>query len=29
LLTAVAGTLRDTSVRSHFLSQRVAASLLG
>ena len=28
LLTAVARTLRDTSVRSHFLSQRVAASLL-
>jgi class 3 adenylate cyclase/tetratricopeptide (TPR) repeat protein len=29
LLTAVAGTLRDSSVRSRFLSQRVAASLLG
>jgi len=28
LLTAVAGTLRDTSVRSRFLSQRVAARLL-
>jgi hypothetical protein len=28
LLTAVAGTLRDTSVRSRFLSQRIAASLL-
>jgi tetratricopeptide (TPR) repeat protein len=28
LLTAVAGTLRDSSVRSHFLSQRVAAGLL-
>ena len=28
LLTAVAGTLRDTSVRSRFLSQRVAVSLL-
>jgi hypothetical protein len=28
LLTAVAGTLRDTTVRSRFLSQRVAASLL-
>ena len=28
LLTAVAGTLRDTSVRNRFLSQRVAASLL-
>jgi class 3 adenylate cyclase/tetratricopeptide (TPR) repeat protein len=28
LLTAVAGSLRDTSVRSRFLSQRVAASLL-
>ena len=28
LLTAVASTLRDTSVRSRFLSQRVAASLL-
>jgi class 3 adenylate cyclase len=27
-LTAVAGTLRDTSVRNRFLSQRVAASLL-
>jgi tetratricopeptide (TPR) repeat protein len=29
LLTAVAGTLRDSSVRSRFLSQRAAASLLG
>jgi hypothetical protein len=28
LLTAVAGTLRDTSVRSRLLSQRVAAGLL-
>ena len=28
LLTAVAGTLRDSSMRSRFLSQRVAASLL-
>jgi class 3 adenylate cyclase/tetratricopeptide (TPR) repeat protein len=28
LLTSVAATLRDTSVRSRFLSQRVAASLL-
>jgi len=28
LLTAVAGTLRDMSVRSRFLSQRAAASLL-
>ncbi len=28
LLTAVAGTLRDRSMRSRFLSQRVAASLL-
>jgi tetratricopeptide (TPR) repeat protein len=28
VLTAVAGTLRDSSVRSRFLSQRVAASLL-
>ena len=29
LLTAVAATLRDTSMRSRFLSQRAAASLLG
>jgi hypothetical protein len=28
LLTAVAATLRDTAVRSRFLSQRAAASLL-
>jgi class 3 adenylate cyclase len=28
LLTAIAGTLRDSSVRSRFLSQRAAASLL-
>ena len=28
LLTAVAATLRDRSMRSHFLSQRAAASLL-
>jgi hypothetical protein len=28
LLTVVAGTLRDTSIRSRFLSQRAAANLL-
>jgi hypothetical protein len=28
LLTAVAATLRDTSARSRFLSQRAAANLL-